>query len=321
VTGKKAVVTEPIAEDGLKMLREEAELIYLPDMPGKTLADVIGEASAIGVRVTRIDRALLEKAVNLIIIAKHGVGYDNIDVEAATQRKIVVVNTPVANAESVAEHDLGLMLSLAKKISASDRSLREGRLQRREDYIGTELKDRTLGLVGMGRIGATLARQCQAAFNMRPIGCDPYVPSERAEQLGIAKREKLDEVMREADFVAVCVPLNKETANLIGTKELGLMKPTAFLVNSSRGGIVDEGALYDILINRKIAGAALDVFVHEPPPSDHPLLSLDNFIATPHNAGMTAEAMKRMAITVAEEILRVFRGERPKYPLNPQVLS
>ncbi len=319
--GKKTVITETIAREGLEILGKEAEVIYLPDMPGRTLADVIGDADAIGVRVSKIDAALLEKADNLKIIAKHGVGYDNIDVAAATRRRIVVVNTPEANAESVAEHDLGLMFSLAKKISVSDRVLREGRLQRREDYIGTELKDKTLGLVGTGRIGATLARQCRAALNMAFTGYDPYVSQEKAQELGITKREKLDEVLREADFVVICVPLTGETAGLIGAGELGLMKPDAFLVNSSRGGIVDEAALYDVLVRGGIAGAAMDVFVHEPPPSVHPLLGLDNFIATPHNAGMTAEAMKRMAITIAEEILRVFRGERPKYPVNPQVLS
>jgi D-3-phosphoglycerate dehydrogenase len=317
----KVVIAEPMAPDGPDILRKEAEVLYLPEMPGTALADVIGEADAIGVRVARIDRFLLEKAHKLKIIAKHGVGYDNIDVAAASEKHIVVVNTPESNAESVAEHDLGLMLSLAKKITVCDRVLREGRLGSREYYNGTELKDKTLGLVGMGRIGTTLARQCQAAFAMNVIGYDPYVPAEKAQALGIAKKEKLDQVMQEADFVAVCIPLTEETANLIGARELGLMKRSAFLVNSSRGRIVDEAALYDFLVSKKIAGAGMDVFVKEPPDKDHPLLSLDNFIATPHCAGSTAEAMKRMSITVAEEILRVFHGERPKFPLNPQVLG
>jgi len=317
----KVVIAEPMAPEGPDILRKEAEVLYLPEMPGTSLVDVIGEADAIGVRVLKIDRSLLEKARKLKIIAKHGVGYDNIDVAAASEKHIVVVNTPESNAESVAEHDLGLMLSLAKKITVCDRVLREGRLGSREDYTGTELKDKTLGLVGMGRIGTTLARQCQAAFTMNVIGYDPYVPVEKALALGIAKKEKLDHVMQEADFVAVCIPLTEETANLIGARELGLMKRSAFLVNSSRGRIVDEAALYEFLVNKKIAGAGMDVFVKEPPDKEHPLLSLDNFIATPHCAGSTAEAMKRMSITVAEEILRVFHGERPKFPLNPQALG
>ena len=316
---KKVVVTELIDNHGLDILKSEAEVVYLPQLPGRTLADEIGEVHAVAVRVAKIDRDLIEQAGNLMIIAKHGVGYDNIDVEAATQKRIVVVNTPEANAESVAEHNLGLMLSLAKKIGASDRMLREDRLGRREDYIGTELKDKKLGLVGLGRIGSELASKCKAAFNMDIIGYDPYVPKQKADQLGYTKVERLGKVLQEADYIVICVPLTRETTNLIGSKELGLMKAHAFLINSSRGGIVDEAALYDHLAKGRLAGAAMDVFLQEPPLPDHPLLSLDNFIATPHIAGMTVEAMTRMAITVAEEILRVFRGERPKYPVNPQV--
>ena len=318
---KKVVVTELIDKHGLDILKSEAEVVYLPQLNGRTLADEISKAHAVAVRVAKIDRDLLEQAGNLMIIAKHGVGYDNIDIEAATQKRIVVVNTPEANAESVAEHNLGLMLSLAKKIGAADRMLREDRLGRREDYIGTELKDKKLGLVGLGRIGSELAHKCKLAFNMDIIGYDPYVSKEKADRLGYTKVEKLSDVLQEADYVVICVPLTRETANLIGSRELDLMKAHAFLINSSRGGIVDEVALYDHLVKGKLAGAAMDVFLQEPPPTDHPLLSLDNFIATPHIAGMTAEAMTRMAITVAEEILRVFRGEKPKYPVNPQVFA
>ena len=318
---KKAVVTEPIHSKGLEILRTGAEVIYLPELPGKTLGDVIGEAHAIAVRVAKIGRDLLERANNLMVIAKHGVGYDNIDIEAASEKRVVVVYTTRDNAESVAEHNLGLMLSLSKKIVTSDRVLRQGRFGRREDYIGVELMGKKLGLIGLGRIGSTLASLCQSAFSMDIIAYDPYVPKEKAEQLGITKAEEIDELLPKADYVVICVPLTKETTNLIGDRELSLMKPGSFLVNSSRGGIVDEKALYNHLTKGKIAGAAMDVFVNEPPPSDHPLLSLDNFIATPHIAGVTQEATRRMAVTVAEEILRVFRGERPKFPVNPEVFD
>ena len=321
MTRKKVVVTELIDAHGLELLKRETEVVYLPQLPGRTLAEEIREAHAVAVRVAKIGRDLLEQANNLLVIAKHGVGYDNIDVETATQRRILVVNTPEANAESVAEHNLGLMLSLAKKICTSDRVLRQNRLERREDYIGVELEDKKLGVIGLGRIGSELAHKCKIAFNMDIIVYDPYVPKEKADRLGYTKVEKLDEVLRESDYVVICVPLTKETANLIEAKELGLMKASAFLINSSRGGIVDEAALYDHLVKGKIAGAALDVFAQEPPSSDHPLLGLDNFIATPHIGGMTEEAMRRMAITVAEEILRVLHGERPKYPVNPQVFA
>lgn len=318
---RKVVVTEPIDNRGIEILKRVAEVIYLPQLPERSLVDSIREADAVAVRVAKVDRDLLKQSKKLLVIAKHGVGYDNIDVEAATQKRILVVNTPEANAESVAEHNLGLMLSLSKKICTSDRALRQGRLEKQENYIGIELKDKKLGVIGLGKIGSETAHKCKIAFNMDIIAYDPYVPKEKLERLGYAKTEKLHDLLQESDYVVICVPLTKETTNLIGLKELSLMKANAFLINSSRGGIVNEAALYDHLVKKKIAGAALDVFLQEPPPSDHPLLSLDNFIATPHIGGVTTESMRRMAITLAEDILRVFRGERPRYLVNPQVYT
>ncbi len=321
MTRRKVVITEPIDNRGIEILKREAEVVYLPQLSERNLLDEIREAHAVAVRMAKVDRDLLAQSKNLLVIAKHGVGYDNIDVEAATQKRIPVVNTPEANAESVAEHNLGLMLSLSKKICTSDRALRQGSFEGQKNYIGTELKDKKLGVIGLGRIGSETARKCKLAFNMDIIVYDPYVPKEKLEQMGYAKTEKLYDLLQESDYVVICVPLTKETTNLIGLKELGLMKANAFLINSSRGGIVNESALYDHLVKKKIAGAALDVFSQEPPSSDHPLLSLDNFIATPHIGGVTAESMRRMAITIAEDILRVFRGERPRYPVNPQVYT
>ncbi|NQT05115.1 MAG: hydroxyacid dehydrogenase [Dehalococcoidia bacterium] len=321
MASKKVIVPETIHPAGPEILKQAAEVISLPEQPGKPLREFTDEAHAIIVRLGEIDREMLEQAKNLMIIAKHGVGYDNIDIEAATQKKVVVINTPLDNAESVAEHDLGLMLAINKKIVESDRGIRIGKPKPRKDLVGVELKDKTLGLIGVGHIGATLAGQCRAAFNMSVIAYDPYVSKEKAAQMGVTKIEKLDDMLPGADYVVICVPLTKETANLIGTRELNLMKPDAFLINSSRGGIVDEKALYDSLVEGTIAGAAMDVFLEEPPATDHPLFSLDNFIGTPHIAGGTTEAMRRMATTCAEEILRVFRGERPKFPINPEVLD
>ncbi len=321
MTRKKVIVPETMHPIGIEILQREADVISLAEQRGKPLREFTTEAHAIIVRLGEIDRELLDQAKNLMIIAKHGVGYDNIDIEAATQKKVVVINTPLDNAESVAEHDLGLMLAINKKIVLADYSIRLGKPKSRQELVGVELKDKTLGLIGMGHIGSTLAHQCRAAFNMKVNGYDPYISGEKASQLGIAKVEKLDELLRDADYVVICVPLTKETANLIGVRELSLMKQGAFLINSSRGGIVDEAALYDHLSRGRIAGAALDVFLKEPPPSDHPLFSLENFIGTPHIGGGTVEAMKRMATTCAEEILRVLHGERPKFPINPEVLD
>ncbi len=316
---RKVVITELIDNSGVEKLSGEAEVFYLPELPERKLEEEIKDADAVVVRVAKLDRPLLERAQKLAVIAKHGVGYDNIDVAAATDRKILVVSTPEANAESVAEHNLGLMLSLSKKIAFADRALRQKRGQKREEYTGTELKDKKLGVVGLGRIGAALAGKCRAAFDMETIVYDPYVPQEKAEQMGYRKAERLEDLLGAADYVVICVPLTKETANLFRERELGLMKPGAFLVNSSRGGIVDEEALYRHLAEGRIAGAALDVFQTEPPPPGHPLLTLENFIATPHIGGMTAEAMKRMALTLAEDVLSVFRGEKPRFPVNPEV--
>lgn len=317
---KKVVITELIDNCGVELLKQEAAVAYLPELPGRTLADEIKDADALVVRVAKIDSALLESAKNLVVIAKHGVGYDNIDIAAATGQKILVVSTPEANAESVAEHNLGLMLSLSKKISFADRALRQNRPQPRESYTGVELKGKKLGVIGLGRIGSELAHKCRAAFNTEVIVYDPYVSEEKASRLGYRKVDRPDDLLVEADYVIICVPLTKETANLIGKRELDLMKPGAFLINSSRGGIIDEDALYRHLVDGKISGAALDVFQVEPPPPEHPLLSLDNFIATPHIGGMTAEAMRRMALTLAEDVISVFRGEKPRFPVNPEVL-
>jgi D-3-phosphoglycerate dehydrogenase len=321
MTSKKVIVPETIHPAGPEILRQVAEVVSLPEQLGKPLWEFTAEAHAIIVRLWKIDREMLEQSKNLMIVAKHGVGCDNIDIEAATQKKVVVINTPLDNAESVAEHDLGLMLAINKKIVLADRSIRLGKPKPREYFDGVELKDKTMGLIGVGHIGSILAHQCRAAFDMDVIVYDPYVAKEKAAQLGVTKIEKLDDMLQSADYVVICVPLTKETANLIGARELNLMKPDAFLINSSRGGIVDEQALYDSLVKGTIAGAAMDVFLKEPPATDHPLFSLDNFIGTPHIAGSTTEAMRRMATTCAEEILRVFRGERPKFLVNPRVLD
>jgi D-3-phosphoglycerate dehydrogenase len=321
MTKKKVVITEPIDSHGVEILQRETEVVYLPQLPNRTLADEIDDTQAILVRVAKIDRPLLEQANNLLVIGKHGVGYDNIDVETATQKRILVVNTPESNFESVAEHIIGLMLSLAKNICTSDRVLRQDRFKRREDYIGVELKDKKLGVIGLGKIGSETARKCQIAFDMDVIVYDPYIPEEKTEPPGYTKVKNLDDLLRESDYIIICMPLTKETSNLIGAREMSIMKANAFLINTSRGGIVDEAALYEHLAKKKIAGAALDVFSHEPPPANHPLLGLDNFIATPHIGGMTREAMRRMAITLAEDIISVLQEKRPKYPVNPQVYT
>ena len=316
---RKVIITEHIHAAGLEILEREAELLYLPDMPDCQLADVVGEAHGLGVRVARVTAEVIAGAPGLKVIGKHGVGYDNIDVVAATARRIVVVNTPKANTVSVAEHILSLMLCLANRICVANADLRSGRFRTREDYVGVELEGKTLGVIGLGRIGSETARKCRSGLGMAVIAYDPYVSAEKFELTGCTRADTLGQLLEEADFVILCVPLTLETAGMIGAREISRIRPGSYLINTSRGGIVDEAALYRSLVDGKIAAAAMDVFVKEPPIAENPLLSLDNFIATPHVAGATKEAMRRMATDLAEEILRVLRGERPLNPVNPEV--
>jgi len=319
VERRKVIITEHIHPAGLEILQRESELLYLPDVPDCQLADAIGEAHGLGVRVVRVTAEIIAKAPGLRVIAKHGVGYDNIDVVAATARGIVVVNTPKANSVSVAEHILSLMLCLANRICVANADLKLGRFRTREDYVGVELGGKTLGVIGLGRIGSETARKCHSGLGMAVIAYDPYISAEKFELAGCVRADTLSRLLEEADFVILCVPFTSETAGMIGAPEISRMKPGSYLINTARGGIVDETALYRSLADGKIAAAAMDVFVKEPPTPEHPLLSLDNFIATPHVGGATKEAMLRMATDLAEEILRVLRGERPLNPVNPEV--
>ncbi len=316
---RRVIITEPIHSAGLDILKSETELLYLPDGPDRQLADVVGEAHGLGVRVARVTAEIIAEAPGLKVIAKHGVGYDNIDVVAATARGIVVVNTPKANKVSVAEHILSLMLCLANRICVANADLRSGRFRTREDYVGVELEGKTLGVIGLGRIGSETARRCRSGLGMSVMAYDPYVSAEKFELAGCTRADTLEQPLEEADFVILCVPFTSETAGMIGAREISRMKPGSYLINTARGGIVDEAALYRSLVDGKIAAAAMDVFLKEPPTAENPLLSLDNFIATPHVAGATQEAMRRMATDLAEEILRVLRGERPLNPVNPEV--
>lgn len=316
---KRVVVSEYIDPAGLQLLRGETDVLFLPDLAGTKLSDAVADAHGLGVRVARVTAELMAAAPHLKVVAKHGVGYDNIDVAAATARGIVVVTTPKANSVSVSEHIVAMMLNLANRVCAADADLKAGRFKKREDYIGIELKGKTLGVVGIGRIGSETVTKCRLGFGMNVIAYDPYVPSDRFDALGCRRADNLERVVSEADFLVLCVPLTAETNGMVGTRELALMKPDSYLVNTSRGGIVDEDSLYKALVAGRIAGAGMDVFVHEPPAVDHPLLSLRNFVATPHVAGATVESMRRMATDLAEEILRVLRGERPLSPVNPEV--
>jgi D-3-phosphoglycerate dehydrogenase len=312
----RILVTEPIHDAGVKLLKGKAEVIFSEGRPVNELIKELGPIDGIVVRTAKIGADVIASLPHLKVIGKHGVGYDNIDVDAATRHGVAVVFTPGANSISVAEHALALMLNLANKVSLAHLEIREGRLGQQKRYMGNELNGKTLGLIGLGRIGGHLAKCCRLAFAMRVLAYDPYVKESDEVELC-----SLEEVLREADFLSVHVPLTPETKDIVAARELAMMKPTAFLINTSRGGVVNEEDLYQALRNGQLAGAGLDVFVEEPPRATNPLVQLENVIATPHVGAVTEEAMQRMATMVAEEVLAALAGRIPRNLVNPQVLE
>lgn len=316
------VVTEPIHEDGLRALEQSGEVdvvLFEGSSSNISLEEIIKDSNAILVRVTEICRSMIEGSRALKVIAKHGVGYDNIDVTAATEKRIPVTFTPGTNTHSVAEHSIGFLLSLSKNLYFSHIALKNGKFTKREDFTGRELRGKRLGIIGLGRIGGELARKCLNAFDMKVIAVDPFITDEYAGNIGAELVDDLGDLLKVSDFVSIHTPLTALTKNLIGERELGLMRKTAFILNTARGGIVNEQALYKALTRRWIAGAALDVFVHEPPATDNPLLGLDNVVVTPHMGGITEEAMSRTAMMAVEDILRVLAGKRPANIINPEI--
>jgi D-3-phosphoglycerate dehydrogenase len=298
----RVLVADAIALDGLAPLRDDArfELIVKPGLKGAELADAIASADAVLVRsATQITRESLARANGLKVIGRAGVGVDTIDVDAATERGIAVLTAPAGNTISAAELTLALTLALARRVSAADRSMKAGQWDRKS-FSGTELYGKTLGLVGAGRIGGEVAKRARA-FGMQIVAFDPFLNTERAQALGI-ERAELDEVLRRADVVTLHVPLTDATTGLLGERELALMKPTAVIVNAARGGVVNEDVLYRALKDKKLGGAALDVYEQEPLPADHPLRSLDNVVLTPHLGASTAEAQQNVAVEIAEAV-------------------
>ena len=311
----RVLVTEGIHPIGIERLAREAELIYLPERPGETVDQHLSTVDGIVVRTARLSADRLQSAARLKVIGKHGVGVDNIDVAAARARGIAVVFTPGVNSQAVAEHALTLMLMLARKIPTASRMIRDGQFdQARRSLMAMDLHGKTLGLVGLGQVGRRLATMCRLALAMRVLAFDPYVTLEQARDLDVELVAELSPLLRPADVVSIHAPLTPETRGIVGRDALALMKPTAYLINCARGGLVDEDALLAALRARQIAGAGLDVFVDEPTPPDHPLLHLENVVATPHVAGGSEEALRLMAETVVDDVLRVLRGEQPAHP-------
>ena len=319
----KVICIQPIQPEGMKILHARDDLeIIVPESPDPaSWANFLPGAEALVVRLAKIPRTLIEAAPNLKLISRHGVGCDNIDVEAATEHGVIVATVGIANSPSVVEHTIALMFALAKRLPEFDRAVREGDYMRKTKLDAQDVAYRTVLIIGLGRIGSRLAKALNG-LGLHCIGVDPaYAPGE-IEAMGCEPVTDFREALPRADFVTVHTPLQDDTRNLIGARELALMKPTAYLINCARGGIVDEAALLDAVNSRRIMGAGLDVQVDEPPKRDDPLLKCERIILSPHSASATPETMVRMSTTVAQNVLDYFDGRLPEsHVFNPEVLK
>ena len=298
----KVLVSDKLSKTAVQIFKDNGvEVDYLPDL-GKDkdkLLEVIGQYDGLAIRsASKITEKIIAAATNLKVIGRAGIGVDHVDIPAATKKGIIVMNTPFGNSITTAEHAISLMLSLARQIPEADASTRAGKWEKNR-FMGVEVTSKVLGIVGCGNIGSIVADRA-IGLRMKVIAFDPFLTPERAVQLGVEKVE-LDELLRRADFITLHTPLIEATKNIISAEAIAKMKDGVRIINCARGGLVDEKALYDALVAKKVAGAAFDVFVEEPATSN-PLFELENFIATPHLGASTTEAQENVALQVAEQI-------------------
>jgi D-3-phosphoglycerate dehydrogenase len=316
----RVLLYEEMHEAGKALLRQKAEVVFTNSLEEDSLIKEVKEVDGIIIRANgKVTRMMMESAPRLKVIGRHGVGVENIDLGAATEKGIWVVNTPDANDLSVAEHFFGLALILSKMLKKADIALREGRWEARYEYIGNELHGKTLGILGFGRIGRSVGRIGHKGFDMKVLYYDS-VRYEETEQELKARKASLEEVLSQSDYVSINLPMLPETKGFLKEREFGLMKPSAFIINLARGPIWDEKALYTALKWGKIAGAASDVYEVEPAAKAHPLFELENFVGTPHMAAHTEEALRRMSM-VAEDVIRILEGKTPVHPVNQPKLK
>ncbi|MFQ5909106.1 MAG: hydroxyacid dehydrogenase [Thermoplasmata archaeon] len=311
----RILVNDSIAEKAIDILKVKHEVDAEEYEAGELLENIHSYDALVVRSRTKVTAEVIQRGENLKVIGRAGVGVDNIDMEAASERRIPVVFSPRGSTVSVAELAIAHMLSLARNLVFSDRSVRAGKWEKRR-FIGTELQNKVLGLIGAGRIGAEVAKRAKA-FGMRVLASDPYLTEETAAKIGVELYD-LHQLLRESDFVSIHAVLTPETRGLIGREELHSMKKSAYLINCARGGIVDEVALAGALQEGLIAGAALDVFENEPP-GDSPLLELGDIHFTPHLGASTTEAQKRAGIIVAEQVLKVLDGGIPDQVVNRRI--
>ena len=295
------------------------------DSPDEVAAPILSAAHVYQVGAARdelarhfhVDADLLRRAPNLLLVSSNGAGFDPVDVEACTAAGVLVVNQSGGNAQSVAEHALGMMLTLSKRIIEADRALRRETGVDRNSLMGTEMHGKTLGIIGLGHVGRCIAALGSGLLGMKVLAYDPYLSPEEIAARG-GEKVDLDALLRRSDYVSINCPLTKESRGMIGVREFAAMQPHAFFITTARGFIHDEDALLAALREKRIAGAGLDVWSKEPPPPEHPLLAFDNVLASPHTAGVTREARENMGRIAAEQVLAVLDGGRPPRLINPE---
>ncbi|MCL0057835.1 phosphoglycerate dehydrogenase [Dehalococcoidales bacterium] len=309
----KVLVAEPISNEGIDILRSQAQVDVKLGLKPEELISIIGDYEALIVRSqTQVSAKVIQVGKKLKVIARAGVGIDNIDVDEATRRGILVVNAPTANTISAAEHTIGLMLALARNIPQANVVLKSGVWQR-ADFIGTELRDKILGIIGLGKVGSAVANRARG-LDMKVIANDPYISADYARNLQV-ELVSLERLLKESDFITLHVPLTTLTKGLIGTKELALVKPTVRIINTARGEVIDEEALVKAVREKRVAGAAIDVFASEPVTKSI-LFEEANIIVTPHLGASTTEAQAVAAMDIARQVIEILKGQPARYAVN-----
>ncbi len=314
----KVLVADPIAQEGIDMLSQHAQVDVKTGQKAEQIIPIIGDYEAIIVRSqTRVTAEIIEAGNKLQVIGRAGVGVDNIDINAATRHGIIVVNAPTGNTISAAEHTIALMLALARNIPQANKSLKSCQW-RRSDFMGTEVKNKTLGIIGLGNVGSEVARRAHG-LEMRLIGHDPFISTERAANLQV-ELVPMEQLFKESDFISLHIPLKESTKSLIGAKELAMMKPTVRIINTARGGLIDEEALVKAINEKGVAGAAIDVFLNEPC-TESILFESDSIIVTPHLGASTTEAQTLAATEIAKQVIDIFNGQPARYAVNAPLIS
>jgi D-3-phosphoglycerate dehydrogenase len=314
MSAKKVVLTNTIHPEALNLLKESTEVEIMENPSAEVMFKAVADAHALIVRLP-LPQNIFENCRSMQVVVRHGVGMDFIPVSEATKNGIIVANVPTANTQAVVEYTIGMFFLLARKFHELNARTHQGDWDFRLHVAGAELYNKTVGVVGLGKIGSRVAEICRNGLRMAVLGFDPYL---EAPPAGV-EMVSLERLFTESDFVTLHLPLTNETRGIAGEKLFTRMKPSAFLVNASRGAVLDENALYRLLADGKIGGAALDVFIEEPLGKEHPFLTLNNLILTPHAASFTQESIFRMGMESAEEVLRVFRGQKPRNFINPAV--